>query len=94
MKDYIYYPGCSLKGNSKHYEESILPVFKELGFPLEELEDWNCCGATAYFSMDDLMATAICGRNLSLAEKKTKGYYRSLCRLLSHPEKSQQSSSK
>ncbi len=49
MKDYIYYPGCSLKGNSKHYEESILPVFKELGFPLEELEDWNCCGATAYF---------------------------------------------
>lgn len=72
MKDYIYYPGCSLKGNSKHYEESILPVFKELGFPLEELEDWNCCGATAYFSMDDLMATAICGRNLSLAEKKQK----------------------
>lgn len=72
MKDYIYYPGCSLKGNSKHYEESILPVFKELGLPLEELEDWNCCGATAYFSMDDLMATAICGRNLSLAEKKQK----------------------
>ncbi len=72
MKDYIYYPGCSLKGNSKHYEESILPVFRELGLPLEELEDWNCCGATAYFSMDDLMATAICGRNLSLAENKKK----------------------
>jgi len=72
MKDYIYYPGCSLKGNSKHYEESILPVFRELGLPLEELEDWNCCGATAYFSVDDLMATAICGRNLSLAEKKQK----------------------
>lgn len=72
MKDYIYYPGCSLKGNSKHYEESILPVFRELGLTLEELEDWNCCGATAYFSMDDLMATAICGRNLSLAEKKKK----------------------
>jgi len=72
MKDYVYYPGCSLKGNSKHYEESILPVFRELGLPLEELEDWNCCGATAYFSVDDLMATAICGRNLSLAEKKQK----------------------
>ena len=72
MNDYIYYPGCSLKGNSKHYEESILPIFKEIGMELEELEDWNCCGATAYFSVDDTMATAICGRNLSLAEKTGK----------------------
>ncbi len=72
MNGYIYYPGCSLKGNSKHYEESILPVFKEVGLPLEELEDWNCCGATAYFSVDDGMAAAICGRNLSLAEKAEK----------------------
>lgn len=72
MNGYIYYPGCSLKGNSKHYEESILPVFKEIGLPLEELEDWNCCGATAYFSVDATMAVAICGRNLSLAEKLEK----------------------
>lgn len=72
MNDYIYYPGCSLKGGSKHYEESILPVFKEIGTGLEELEDWNCCGATAYFSVDDTMAAAICGRNLSLAEKTGK----------------------
>jgi len=72
MKDYAYYPGCSLKGNAKHYEESILPVFKELGLTLEELEDWNCCGATAYFAIDDRMAAAICGRNLALAEKEGK----------------------
>ena len=72
MREYIYYPGCSLKSSSKHYEESILPVFKELGMPLEEMEDWNCCGATAYFSVDDTMAAAICGRNLSLAEKTGK----------------------
>lgn len=72
MNGYIYYPGCSLKGNSKHYEESILPVFKEVGLPLDELEDWNCCGATAYFSVDDGMAAAICGRNLSLAEQAGK----------------------
>jgi heterodisulfide reductase subunit B len=69
MKDYAYYPGCSLKAGSKHYEESLLPVFKELGAPLKEMDDWNCCGATAYFSVDDTMAAAICGRNLSIAEK-------------------------
>lgn len=72
MNAYIYYPGCSLKGGSRHYEESLLPVLKEIGMELEELEDWNCCGATAYFSVDDLMAAAICGRNLSLAEKTGK----------------------
>lgn len=72
MNKYVYYPGCSLKGNAKHYEESILPVFKEIGMELEELEDWNCCGATAYFSVDDTMAAAICGRNLSIAEKTGK----------------------
>ena len=72
MSGYIYFPGCSLKGNSRSYEESILPVFKEVGLPLQELDDWNCCGATAYFSVDDTMAAAICGRNLSLAEKTGK----------------------
>jgi len=72
MSGYVYYPGCSLKGNAKQYEESILPVFKEIDLPLQELEDWNCCGATAYFSVDDAMAAAICGRNLSLAEKIEK----------------------
>jgi len=72
MTEYIYYPGCSLKGNAKHYEESILPVFKEMGMKLEEMEDWNCCGATAYFSVDDTMAAAICGRNLSIAERTGK----------------------
>jgi heterodisulfide reductase subunit B len=72
MSGYIYYPGCSLKGNSRSYEESILPVFKEVGLPLQEMDDWNCCGATAYFSVDDTMAAAICGRNLSLAEKTGK----------------------
>jgi heterodisulfide reductase subunit B len=72
MRGYAYYPGCSLKGNSKHYEESILPVFREVGLPLEELDDWNCCGATAYFSVDDKLAAAICGRNLALAERTNR----------------------
>jgi heterodisulfide reductase subunit B len=72
MSGYAYYPGCSMKGNALHYEESILPVFAKVGLPLEELDDWNCCGATAYFSVDDTMAAAICGRNLSLAEKAGK----------------------
>jgi len=72
MREFIYYPGCSLKAGGKHYEESLLPVFKEIGMTLEELDDWNCCGATAYFSVDEFMAAAICGRNLSIAEHEGK----------------------
>ena len=72
MKD-LYYPGCSLKGTGKHYEESLLKVFKAAGLPLEELQDWNCCGATAYMSVDELDAFALASRNLALAEKTEGG---------------------
>jgi heterodisulfide reductase subunit B2 len=70
MKRYLYYPGCSLRGTGKAYEESLLAVFKALDVELEELEDWNCCGATAYMSIDEVSSFALAGRNLAIAEKK------------------------
>jgi heterodisulfide reductase subunit B len=70
MKRYLYYPGCSLRGTGKAYEESLLAVFKALDIELEELDDWNCCGATAYMSIDEVNGFALAGRNLALAEKK------------------------
>jgi len=66
---YLYYPGCSLKGTGRAYEESLLSVFEELRFPVEELGDWNCCGATAYMSVDEMKAFALAARNLALAEQ-------------------------
>jgi heterodisulfide reductase subunit B len=44
-------------------------VCKALGIELEELEDWNCCGATAFYSIDELLALSLAGRDLALAEK-------------------------
>lgn len=70
MKTYGYYPGCSVRSSSKAYERSLLLVMKSLGAQLKEIDDWNCCGATAYFGTDKKMATAIAGRNLSLAEQQ------------------------
>jgi len=70
MIDYVYYPGCSVKSSAKHYEESILPVFRELGVNLKEIEDWNCCGATATPSVDKSKTSALNGRILALAEKE------------------------
>ncbi len=66
---YSYFPGCSLKGLGRAYEESLLPVLKHLGVEVRELEDWNCCGATAYMAVDEAKACVLAARNLALAEK-------------------------
>jgi len=69
---YYYYPGCSLKGTNKAYEESVLAVFQALGIDLEEITDWNCCGATAYMAVDEMKAFALAARNLALAEEQSR----------------------
>ncbi len=66
---YIYYPGCSLKGLGRAYEDSLLAVFESLKIAMKELPDWNCCGATAYMAIDEMKAFGLSARNLALAEK-------------------------
>jgi heterodisulfide reductase subunit B len=70
---YQYFPGCSLKSSGRAYEESLLAVFRSLDIPLTELDDWNCCGATAYMSVDEVQAFALAARNLALAEQTPGG---------------------
>lgn len=69
MNGYLYYPGCSLKGSGAAYEKSLLAVFGALGQELKEIPNWNCCGATAYLSVDQDMAVAMAARNLAIAER-------------------------
>ena len=66
---YSYFPGCSLKGLGRAYEESLLPVMQRLDVEISELNDWNCCGATAYMSVDEEQAGVLAARNLAIAEK-------------------------
>jgi heterodisulfide reductase subunit B len=66
---YLYFPGCALKGTAVAYEESLLTLFRLLGLALEELTDWNCCGATSYMSIDDRSACILAARNLGLAQQ-------------------------
>ena len=66
---YLYFPGCSLKATGVAYEESMLELFRRLALPLEELDDWNCCGATSYMAVDTDAAFLLSARNLSLAHK-------------------------
>jgi len=62
-----YYPGCSLQGTAKDYAESILGVCHLLDVQLEEIADWNCCGATAAHSINHRASIELAGRNLNLA---------------------------
>ncbi|MEK7408761.1 MAG: CoB--CoM heterodisulfide reductase iron-sulfur subunit B family protein [Acidobacteriota bacterium] len=66
---YLYYPGCSLEAAGKPYDESLRAVFRALGVELAALEDWNCCGATMYMSVDETVSLAVSARNLALSEQ-------------------------
>jgi heterodisulfide reductase subunit B len=51
------------------YHVSAVETAHKLGVELQEIDDWNCCGATAYSHIDELLAHVLCARNLALAEK-------------------------
>jgi heterodisulfide reductase subunit B2 len=69
MKEFAYFPGCSLEKMASSYHMSALETTKQLDIKLTELDDWNCCGATTYFYIDELLAYTMCARNLAIAEK-------------------------
>lgn len=64
---YAYYPGCSLSHSAAPYDLSTRAIAGRLGLSLDEIDDWNCCGATEYMSINRAAAYALVGRNLALA---------------------------
>ena len=45
-KTMTYYPGCSSQGSGLHLPESLKAIMPEVGIELDDVEDWNCCGAS------------------------------------------------
>ena len=72
MKEVSYYPGCSLHGTAREYDESIQAVSNILGIQLHEVEDWTCCGASSAHCTDETLAFALPARNLAIAEKQNR----------------------
>jgi heterodisulfide reductase subunit B len=68
--EYSYYPGCSLERNASAYNVSTLAIASKLGVKFNELDDWNCCGATEYIALNRLAAYALVARNLALAKQQ------------------------
>jgi len=70
MKKYALFPGCSLEKIAQSYLHSAIETTKKLDVDLQELEDWNCCGATTYFHVDEILAYTLTARNLAMANKE------------------------
>lgn len=58
-----YFPGCVSKSTGKEMDVSTRAVCSALGIALEELEDWNCCGATHV--ANELVAVGLAARNMA-----------------------------
>lgn len=69
MREVTYYPGCSLHGTAREYDESFRGVSKLLDVSLRELEGWTCCGSTSAHCSDEALAVALPVRNLRMAER-------------------------
>ena len=65
-----YYPGCSLHGTGRELDQSIRALAEVAGIDLREIQDWNCCGATAAHSLNHDLAVALPYRTLALAEEQ------------------------
>jgi heterodisulfide reductase subunit B len=68
MTKYAYYPGCSLDGTSKEYNESSRAVCKTIGLEFQEVTDWNCCGGSSAHMVNHWLGLALPARNLRQIE--------------------------
>jgi heterodisulfide reductase subunit B len=56
-----------METSARAYSESLAAIAGPLGLELDEINDWNCCGATEYLGISRTPAYALIGRNLALA---------------------------
>ena len=51
---YSYYPGCTLKTKAKELDRYGRASAKVLGFELEEIDEWQCCGGVYPLGTDEI----------------------------------------
>ena len=66
---YSYYPGCSAHSTGLEYSLSTEATLRQLDVELEEIEGWNCCGASSAHALNHRLALTLPARNLALAQQ-------------------------
>ena len=69
---YSYYPGCTLRNKAKDLDEYARASARALGFELEEIEDWQCCGGVYPLGTDEIATKLSSVRALNEAKEKSQ----------------------
>ncbi len=67
---YSYYPGCTLKTKGKELDKYARQAAEALGVAMEEIEDWQCCGAVYPQASDEIATRLSSARALISAGNK------------------------
>ncbi|MCD7737142.1 MAG: CoB--CoM heterodisulfide reductase iron-sulfur subunit B family protein [Lachnospiraceae bacterium] len=67
---YSYYPGCTLRNKAKDLDQYARECAAALGFELEEVEDWQCCGGVYPLGTDEIATKLSSVRALNAAKEK------------------------
>lgn len=65
---YSLYPGCSLHSTGLEYGLSSRAVLQHLELEINELEGWNCCGASSAHALNHTLGLALPSRVIALAQ--------------------------
>ena len=67
---YSYFPGCTLRNKAKDLDLYARKSAEALGFTLEELETWQCCGGVYPLGADEIASKLPSVRALDAAKQK------------------------
>ena len=67
---YSYFPGCTLKNKAIDLDKYARVSAEALGFTLEEIPDWQCCGGAYTMAKDEIASKLSSVRALNAAKEK------------------------
>jgi heterodisulfide reductase subunit B len=62
-----------MESSARAYYDSLKAIAGIIDLRLQEIDDWNCCGATEYRGINLIPAYSLIARNLALASKQKNG---------------------
>lgn len=67
---FSYYPGCTLKNKASDLDRYARACAGALGFELQEIENWQCCGGVYPLGSDEIATKLSSVRALNDAKEK------------------------
>lgn len=68
QKEFAFFPGCVLSQAAKESKISLEAIAPILGWKLNEIKGWSCCGASQAQCVDPIATLVANARNIALAE--------------------------